>query len=105
MKKFTLYTMLMTASFTFIPNQINSVVKDPITTNDTPKEVSAEVKTLLLRLEEIKKMDKSELSSTERKEVRKEVRTIKSTLRASGNGVYLSIGAIIIIGLLLILLL
>lgn len=105
MKKFTLYTMLMIASLTFIPNQITAAVKTPIATTDTPKEVPAEVKVLLVRLDEIKAMDKSELSSTEKKALRKEVRTIKSTLNSNGHGVYLSVGAIIIIVLLLILLL
>lgn len=105
MKKFTLYTMLMIASLTFIPNQITAAVKNPVTTSDTPKEVPAEVKILLLRLEEIKAMDKSELSSIEKKTLRKEVGTIKSTLKSTGNGVYLSVGAIIIIILLLLLLL
>ena len=97
--------MLMIASLTFIPNQITAAVKSPITTTDTPKEVPAEVKVMLLRLDEIKAIDKSELSSTEKKELRKEVRAIKSTLKASGHGVYLSVGAIIIIALLLIILL
>ena len=105
MKKFTLYTMLMIASLTFIPNQISAAEKNPITTSDVPKEVPAEVKVLLLRLDEIKAMDKSELSSIEKKTLRKEVRDIKSTLKSTGNGVYLSVGAIIIIILLLILLL
>ena len=93
--------MLMIASLTFIPNQITAAVKNPITTTEAPKEV----KVLLLRLDEIKAMDKSELSSIEKKTLRKEVRTIKSTLKSTGNGVYLSVGAIIIIILLLILLL
>lgn len=105
MKKFTLYTMLMFASLTLIPNQITAAVKTPITTTDAPKEVPAEVKVLLVRLDEIKAMDKSELSSTEKRTLRKEVRAIKSTLKSSGHGVYLSVGAIIIIILLLILLL
>lgn len=69
------------------------------------KEMPAEVKVMLNRLEEIKKMDRSELTSSERKELRKEVRAIKTNLKASGNGIYLSIGAIIIIILVLILIL
>lgn len=97
--------MLMIASLTFIPNQITAAVKNPTTSTETPKEVPAEVKILLLRLDEIKAMDKSELSSIEKKTLRKEVRDIKSTLKSTGNGVYLSVGAIIIIILLLILLL
>ncbi|MFT6749530.1 MAG: hypothetical protein ACJAQ1_001479 [Flavobacterium sp.] len=76
-----------------------------ITATPKNKEVPAEVQVMLNRLEEIKTMDRSNMSRAEKKELRKEVRTIKKTLKASGNGVYLSIGAIVIIILLLILLL
>ena len=60
---------------------------------------------LLLRLDEINAMDKSKLSSSEKKELRQEVRSTREKLRETGGGVYLSVGAIIIIVLLLILLL
>lgn len=60
---------------------------------------------LLLRLDQIKAMDKSTLSSVEKKNLRKEVKEIKKELKATSNGIYLSIGAVIIIILLLILLL
>lgn len=78
---------------------------EPAAVSTTTKEVPAEVKVMLNRLEEIKKMDKSELTSSERKSLRKEVRAIKTNLKSTGNGVYLSVGAIIIIILLLIILL
>lgn len=57
------------------------------------------------RLDEINALDKSNLSRTERKQLRKEVRSIKSELAINNGGIYLSAGAIIIIILLLILLL
>lgn len=57
------------------------------------------------RLEEIKGLDKSTLSKHEKKALRREVREIKKELAAISGGVYLSIGAIILIALLLILLL
>ena len=57
------------------------------------------------RLEEIRTMDKSILSKSEKKALRREVREIKQGLAAISGGVYLSIGAIILIALLLILLL
>lgn len=57
------------------------------------------------RVEEIKAMDKSDLSKSERKELRKELKELKQQARAMGGGVYLSVGAIIIIILLLILIL
>ncbi|MEM8521870.1 hypothetical protein [Flavobacterium sp. PL12] len=105
MKKVTFYLMMMVLSLGVIPSQVFAAEKNPTSISNTPKEVPAEVKVMLNRLEEIKAMDKSSLNSAERKELRKEVRTIKADLKSSGNGVYLSIGAIIIIVLLLILLL
>jgi hypothetical protein len=60
---------------------------------------------LLQRLEEIRGIDKTELTRLERKSLRKEVKAIKREMKDSNHGVYLSVGAIIIIILLLILLL
>ncbi len=104
MKKLTLYTLLLLTTLTLVPTQSFAKEKNPIAVSRNPNEVPAEVKVLLLRLDEIKAMDKSELSASDKKALRKEVRAIKSTLRSSGNGVYLSVGAIIIVILLLILL-
>jgi hypothetical protein len=104
MKKFTFYLMMMVFSLSAFPTTILAAEKTPTVTNTT-KEVPAEVKIMLSRLDEIKAMDKSSLNSSEKKQLRKEVRSIKSELRSTGNGVYFSVGAIIIIILLLILLL
>lgn len=67
--------------------------------------VAARAEWLTSRLEEIKSMDKSNMTRVERKALRKEVKAIKTELATTKNGVYLSVGAIIIIVLLLILLL
>ena len=75
------------------------------TTTPTSPEAKAEAERLIKRLEEIKAMDKSNMSRAEKKALRKEVKDIRATLKSTGNGVYLSVGAIIIIILLLILLL
>ncbi len=50
-------------------------------------------------------MDKSNLSSLEKKQLRKEVRATNKQLKELNGGIYLSVGAVIIILLLLILLL
>lgn len=105
MKKVTFYLMMMVLSLSVIPTQVFASEKNPTLVTNIPKEVPTEVKVMLNRLEEIKAMDKSNMTSVEKKELRKEVRAIKADLKSSGNGVYLSIGAIIIIILLLILLL
>ena len=56
------------------------------------------------RLEEIKAMDFRSMSKAEIKEIKGEMKEMKAEARATGNGIYLSVGAIIIIILLLILL-
>jgi len=105
MKKLPLYLMMMVLSLSVFPTTISAAEKNTTALTANPKEVPAEIKVLYNRLEEIKAMDKSSMTSVEKKELRKEVREIKSTLKSSNNGIYLSVGAIIIIILLLILIL
>lgn len=100
MKKFTICSLLFLA-LTMIPATSMALEKNPA---PTPTEIPIEIKTMLNRLEEIKSMNKSELKSSDRKALRVEVRDIKKKVRASGNGLYISSGAIIIILLLIIIL-
>ncbi len=75
-------------------------------TSSVPSADLAKENTLIARVNEIKAMDKSNLSQSDRKGLRKELRSIKTQLKSvSGGGVYLSVGAIIIIILILILIL
>jgi hypothetical protein len=105
MKKLPFYLMMMVLSLSVFPNSmIASEKKETVVVTNT-KEMPAEVKVMFTRLEEIKAMDKSSLNYSEKRALRKEVRAIKADLKATGNGVYFSVGAIIIIILLLILLL
>ncbi len=71
----------------------------------TPTTMDARSSQLLQRLEEVKTLDHSSLSREEKKQLRKEVRSIRPEMKAVNNGIYLSFGAIIIILLLLILIL
>lgn len=100
MKKTRLYLMIMLLSFGAFAT-VNASEKNPKT---EPTEIPAEIKVMLDRLDVIKNMDKSGLERAEKKALRKEVRAIKSEIRSSGNGVYISGGAIIIILLLIIIL-
>lgn len=72
---------------------------------DLDAALAAETEVLLARLEEINEMDKSDLTRGEKRELRAEVRQIDKTMALNGGGVYLSVGALIVILLLLILLL
>ncbi|HEX8563408.1 MAG TPA: hypothetical protein VF676_10555 [Flavobacterium sp.] len=107
MRKSILLGMLCLLSAAFTPQQIAAATPEPVTITDAVNnpEVPERVKTLLLRVEEIRAMDRSKLTRAERKELRKELRAINTELKSTGNGIYLSVGAIIIIILLLILIL
>lgn len=76
---------------------------DETTPIETPASIRGQV--LLNRLEEIKGMDVKSMSTSEKKVLRKEVRSIEKEMKRVNNGVYISVGGIIIIILLLILLL
>jgi hypothetical protein len=107
MKKIALCFITTCLLLTFHPYQSNAATTVAASTSivaSNPVE-SEEAKTLLLRLNEINAMDKSKISSSEKKNLRIEVRTIKHHLREIGGGVYLSVGTIIIILILLIILL
>ncbi len=100
MKKIITYLMATCLSLTILSVQSNAATLSPAT---APAD-SAKANTLLLRLYEINSMDKSNLTTADKKALKKEVNTINKELKATNNGIYLSIGAIIIIILLLILL-
>jgi len=60
---------------------------------------------LMDRLETIKSTDRSTLTNHERKDLRKEVKEIRKEMKAASGGVYLSVGAILLVILVLILIL
>jgi hypothetical protein len=103
MKKLFLGMLTVVMLSTFIPVQLNAGTKSLPATNKTVE--SEEAKAILSRLNEIKAMDKSKLTPSEKKVLRKEVRESKERMQSMGGGIYLSLGAIIIIVLLLIILL
>jgi len=135
MKKFTFCLLIAFLSLSFIPSKLKAeTVKSPVSivtaeTATIPVPIaaaitdeSAEANANIARLEEIKAMDMSTLSRSEKKELRNEVRTIKSNQdgrgrrghgyghgnydgRHGGGTVYLYGGSGLLIILLLILLL
>lgn len=106
MKKIVFCLMATFLSLTFLPVQLNAKTPGESSSLVDPKPAeSVEAKTLELRLNELNSKDKSNLTSAEKKNMRKEVKSINHKLREIGGGVYLSVGAIILICILLIVLL
>jgi hypothetical protein len=104
MKTILIYGLVCLLVLSTLPTTVQARSNPASTNSATPAE-NPQAQVLVFRLEEIKGMDKSELTSSEKKDLRKEVRSIKKELKTMNDGVYLSVGAIIVIALLLILLL
>jgi Skp family chaperone for outer membrane proteins len=88
-----------------LPASSAIVVPDAPKTNSTAATENPRAQQLLQRLDDIKDMSKSDMTRMEKKGLRKEVKDIKKEMKVIKGGVYLSVGAIIIVILLLILLL
>lgn len=108
MKKITFVVMAIFLSLTFYPGQTSaasSKTATPTSLVDRNPTASPEAKVLLQRLDDIDRLDKSDLKSAEKKALRKEVRSIKGQLDAMGEYIYISAAAIVLIVILLIVLL
>jgi hypothetical protein len=104
MKKIVIVIMTVFLSLTFLPLQSKGATSESSLAAPKPAE-SAEVKTMELRLNEIKAMDKSVMKPSEKKALRKEVKSINHKLRDLNSTVYVSAGVIILVVILLIVLL
>ena len=104
MKKL-IYTLVLVFTLGISTNTVSAATnkKDPKTELTAEQKVRYE--RLVNRVEEIRNMDKSNLNRDEKRALRKELKEMKEQARALNQGVYLSVGAIIIIILLLILIL
>ena len=80
------------------------VLADPTTPSTVPVESKEEqLARLERRLEEIKAMEFDKMTRAEKKQLRGEVRQIKKEMKAI-SGIYISVGALLIIILLIVLL-
>lgn len=107
MKKFAFCLMATLLSLTFLPLSLSAAPRTAPSANTNPVSPAdaARANELLLRLNEIKTSDKSELTTPEKKDLRKEVRSISSELKAISGGIYISGAVLLIILILLIVLL
>ncbi|MDT3402781.1 hypothetical protein [Mucilaginibacter terrae] len=112
MKK-TIYLLMTTLMLSFVAFTSNAATKeDGINYKEyyatkTAEERNARVEEIKTRVDEIRAMDKSQLTKADRKALRAELKDLKKEANAAstGGGIYLSVGAIIIIILVLILIL
>jgi len=84
------------------PKRVSDNNATPVKTeNKLTEEEMARLKT---RVEEIRDMDKENLTTSEKKDLRHELKGIKENVKNSGGYVYVGVGTILLIILLVILL-
>ncbi len=104
MKKLIRTLLIAVMVFTGTTSFANEVSKSAMPMTEAQKNVR--LQEISKRVEFIREMDKSQLSRKDRKELRKEVKAMKAEAKTlAGGGVYLSVGAILIVILVLILIL
>jgi uncharacterized ferredoxin-like protein len=67
------------------------------------KLTAEEITVLTARVEEIRNMDKSDMTSLEKRELRKEMKGIKENVNKNGEVIYISGGTLLLIILIIIL--
>ncbi|WP_291785410.1 hypothetical protein [Cecembia sp.] len=98
MKKLMCFFSMVFLFVAFTPSAMAKKDKPELSEEEKARLVEIE-----FRVDEIKAMDFSAMEKAEKKAVRNELKEIKQEARDLGGGVYLSVGAIIIILLVLIL--
>ena len=99
MKRITVLIMTVLFTLSFTPGF--ATVDSTLTTESTtPVNDNAASEVLISRLKEIKEMDRTNMNSSEKKVLRNEVKSIRNQLREYRGGIYISFGAVIIIGII-----
>jgi len=100
-----LLVFAMSATTTFASNKDSKVnVENTAVATKTENKLSAEeVAVMNARVEEIRNMDKSNMTSMEKRELKKESKAIKENVRKDGGVIYVSVGTILLIILIVIL--
>lgn len=106
MKNLTINMIAVCMLLSFAPKFLSASARTSFTPITTETSTATSRSTALtVRLNEIDAMDKSNMTFSEKKQLRKEVRSTKQELRHISGGVYLSAGTIILVLILLIVLL
>jgi protein-disulfide isomerase len=105
MKKTIFCALLAIFSLSAVPTFASKPAATTETTTETTTKLSEEeISNYRARVEEIRDMDKSDLSASEKKELKTELKEIKATMHKDGTFIYIGGSTIVIIIILLLIL-
>jgi hypothetical protein len=99
-----IFTLGATTAFSSNSNPKSKSENPAATHKSESKLTEAEMILLTSRIEEIRNLDKSDLTLVEKRELRNELKGIKEKVRESGGYVYIGAGTLILIIILIVLL-
>lgn len=106
MKKRIIYLLAGFMFLALLPVQLKALTSAlPPESGTSVNAQTVDFNALTIRVNEIKALDKSTLTPSEKRSLRKETRSLKQQLRQLSGGVYISAGALLVCLLLIILLL
>ncbi|MGF1585802.1 MAG: hypothetical protein ACFCUM_10800 [Bacteroidales bacterium] len=94
----------ISTSTSFATNSENSSEEVAIKADAENYLTEEEAEILTLRIEEIRKMDKSILTAEEKVELRTELKDIRKEIQRQGGVIYISVGTVLLVLLLVLLL-
>jgi peptidoglycan hydrolase CwlO-like protein len=100
----TIFTLSVTMVFADNPDKKHEAEKPAVHTENENKLTDAEIDRITLRIEEIRKMDKSDLTREEKRELKSELKEMKEYVKKVSGGIYIGGGVLILIIILLLLL-
>jgi hypothetical protein len=104
MKKTIFCALLAIFSLSAVPTFATKPATTETTTETTTKLSEEEISNYRARVEEIRDMDKSDLSASEKTELKNELKDIKATMHKDGTFIYIGGSTIVIIIILLLIL-
>lgn len=100
-----LLMLTLSSTITFASkNNSKAAIENSATLVKTENKLTAdEVAVMTARVEEIRDMDKTNMTSMEKRELKKELKAIKENVRKDGGVIYISAGTVLLIVLIIIL--
>jgi len=99
-----IFSLSVTSTFA-AKSDLKSTIENSAVVAKTENKLSeAEITTLTKRAEEIRDMDKTNMTVTEKRELRKELKATKETIKRDGGYVYIGGGTLLLIIIIILLL-
>lgn len=98
-----IFTLSSTIAFASKKDSKAVIENSAVVAKKENKLTAEEVAVMTARIEEIRDMDKTNMTTMEKRELRKEAKATKENVRKDGGVIYISVGTLLLIVLIIVL--